>query len=238
MWVPLMEALAAAGRRCVAPDLYCLGDSDDPGPATFERNLERVQRLHRRARPRPRRARRPRLGRVHRPRLGVRAPGSGRRAGDQRHRLLRRRQVARDGRRRARRAGRGAGRRARPRRLRGPAPHSAAPSSPRPTSTPTGRRSPTGRGRGRRSSSTARWTSRSSRPCQGKLADARRPDPAPLGRRRPVRPARRRAPLRARDPRRAAGRDRGRRPLRLRPGAGADCAAVVDFLLDTEPAAP
>ena len=40
MWIPSMEALAAAGRRCVAPDLYCLGDSDDPGPATFERNLE------------------------------------------------------------------------------------------------------------------------------------------------------------------------------------------------------
>ena len=34
-----MEALSAQGRRCVAPDLYCLGDSKDPGPATFERNL-------------------------------------------------------------------------------------------------------------------------------------------------------------------------------------------------------
>lgn len=40
MWEPVMGALAAGGRRCVAPDLYCLGDSDDPGPATFERNLE------------------------------------------------------------------------------------------------------------------------------------------------------------------------------------------------------
>lgn len=40
MWAPAMDALAARGRRCVAPDLYCLGDSDDPGPATFERNLE------------------------------------------------------------------------------------------------------------------------------------------------------------------------------------------------------
>jgi haloalkane dehalogenase len=40
MWETAMEALAAAGRRCVAPDLYCLGDSEDPGPATFERNLE------------------------------------------------------------------------------------------------------------------------------------------------------------------------------------------------------
>jgi haloalkane dehalogenase len=40
MWIALMEALAAGGRRSVAPDLYCLGDSDDPGPATFERSLE------------------------------------------------------------------------------------------------------------------------------------------------------------------------------------------------------
>jgi haloalkane dehalogenase len=40
MWEPAMESLASAGRRCVAPDLYCLGDSNDHGPATFERNLE------------------------------------------------------------------------------------------------------------------------------------------------------------------------------------------------------
>ncbi len=46
MWARLMEALAAEGRRCVAPDLYCLGDSDDPGPATFERNLEALAELH------------------------------------------------------------------------------------------------------------------------------------------------------------------------------------------------
>ena len=46
MWEPAMAALADAGRPCVAPDLYCLGDSDDPGPATFERNLEAVARLH------------------------------------------------------------------------------------------------------------------------------------------------------------------------------------------------
>ncbi len=46
MWVPLMNALAAQGRRCVAPDLFCLGDSDDPGPATFERNLEAIGALH------------------------------------------------------------------------------------------------------------------------------------------------------------------------------------------------
>jgi haloalkane dehalogenase len=46
MWEPLMNALSAQGRRCVAPDLYCLGDSDDPGPATFERNLEALGALH------------------------------------------------------------------------------------------------------------------------------------------------------------------------------------------------
>jgi len=46
MWAPLMDALADEGRRSVAPDLYCLGDSDDPGPATFERNLEAVGELH------------------------------------------------------------------------------------------------------------------------------------------------------------------------------------------------
>jgi haloalkane dehalogenase len=46
MWVPVMSALSEAGRRCVAPDLYCLGDSDDPGPATFERNLEAIIELH------------------------------------------------------------------------------------------------------------------------------------------------------------------------------------------------
>jgi haloalkane dehalogenase len=46
MWLPLMERLAAAGRRSVAPDLYCLGDSDDPGPATFERNRDALTELH------------------------------------------------------------------------------------------------------------------------------------------------------------------------------------------------
>jgi haloalkane dehalogenase len=40
MWVPVMEALAKAGRRSVAPDLYGLGDSDDDAPQTFEHNLE------------------------------------------------------------------------------------------------------------------------------------------------------------------------------------------------------
>ncbi len=41
MWTPLIEALAAAGRRGLAPDLYGLGDSTDFGPATFENSLER-----------------------------------------------------------------------------------------------------------------------------------------------------------------------------------------------------
>ncbi len=45
MWEPLMRALSA-DRRCVAPDLYCLGDSADPGPATFERNLRALGELH------------------------------------------------------------------------------------------------------------------------------------------------------------------------------------------------
>jgi haloalkane dehalogenase len=40
MWEPVMEALAEAGRRSVAPDLYGLGDSTDAEPATFEHNLE------------------------------------------------------------------------------------------------------------------------------------------------------------------------------------------------------
>jgi haloalkane dehalogenase len=46
MWIPLMHALSEAGRRCIAPDLYCFGDSNDPGPATFERNLAAVGALH------------------------------------------------------------------------------------------------------------------------------------------------------------------------------------------------
>ena len=46
MWERSMEALAAAGRRCIAPDLYCLGDSEDPGPATFERNRDAIAALH------------------------------------------------------------------------------------------------------------------------------------------------------------------------------------------------
>ena len=45
MWEPLMEHLAGAGRRCVAPDLYNLGDSQETGPATFERTLDALTAL-------------------------------------------------------------------------------------------------------------------------------------------------------------------------------------------------
>lgn len=45
MWAGLMEELAADGRRAIAPDLYCLGDSEDPGPATYERNVEALEGL-------------------------------------------------------------------------------------------------------------------------------------------------------------------------------------------------
>ena len=40
MWAPLMERLAVAGRPSFAPDLYNLGDSEETGPATFQRNLD------------------------------------------------------------------------------------------------------------------------------------------------------------------------------------------------------
>ena len=40
MWVSLMERLAEAGRRSIAPDLYNLGDSEETGPATFQRSLD------------------------------------------------------------------------------------------------------------------------------------------------------------------------------------------------------
>jgi len=39
MWEPVMRELAAAGRRCLAPDLYGLGDSTGEGAQTFESNL-------------------------------------------------------------------------------------------------------------------------------------------------------------------------------------------------------
>jgi haloalkane dehalogenase len=40
MWEPLMVRLATAGRRCIAPDLYNLGDSTETRPATFEHSLQ------------------------------------------------------------------------------------------------------------------------------------------------------------------------------------------------------
>jgi haloalkane dehalogenase len=46
MWEPVMRRLAEAGRRSLAADLYCLGDSADPGPATFERNREALAQFH------------------------------------------------------------------------------------------------------------------------------------------------------------------------------------------------
>jgi haloalkane dehalogenase len=45
MWGPLMRALTDAGRRCVAPDLYGLGDSDSETPTTFEANLKAFARF-------------------------------------------------------------------------------------------------------------------------------------------------------------------------------------------------
>jgi len=40
MWEPLMADLAATGHRCLAPDLYGLGDSDAMKEVTFESTLE------------------------------------------------------------------------------------------------------------------------------------------------------------------------------------------------------
>ena len=45
MWEPMMKALAERGRRSLAPDLFCLGASRDPGPATYERNVAAFERF-------------------------------------------------------------------------------------------------------------------------------------------------------------------------------------------------
>jgi haloalkane dehalogenase len=45
MWAPVMAALADAGRRSLAPDLYGLGDSDRDAPTTFEANLDAFARF-------------------------------------------------------------------------------------------------------------------------------------------------------------------------------------------------
>jgi haloalkane dehalogenase len=44
MWEPSMIALAAEGRRCLAPDLYGLGDSPSE-PGSFEHSLAELERF-------------------------------------------------------------------------------------------------------------------------------------------------------------------------------------------------
>ena len=165
MWRDILPALAAAGYHALAPDLPGYGDSPADPPGTWERHVEALERVPHAARPRGRRARRPRLGRADRPALGVRPPRRGRRARHLRHRLLRRRQVARPRREPAHRGpGRAVRRRRRPRRLRARCSASSRPAS-RPTpSTSTSRRSATRTAATASSSSTARATSRSSSP--------------------------------------------------------------------------
>ena len=43
MWRELMSAIAAAGRRAVAPDLLGYGDSPPDSPATWERQMEALE---------------------------------------------------------------------------------------------------------------------------------------------------------------------------------------------------
>jgi haloalkane dehalogenase len=47
MWGPVLEALAAAGRRAIAPDLAGFGDSHPDPPGTWERHVEALARFHR-----------------------------------------------------------------------------------------------------------------------------------------------------------------------------------------------
>jgi haloalkane dehalogenase len=47
MWRGVMPALAAAGRRAVAPDLAGFGDSEPDPPGTWERHVEAVERFRR-----------------------------------------------------------------------------------------------------------------------------------------------------------------------------------------------
>jgi haloalkane dehalogenase len=49
MWRHLLPAIAATGRRAVAPDLPGYGDTPPDLPATFERHVETVERFRRSA---------------------------------------------------------------------------------------------------------------------------------------------------------------------------------------------
>jgi haloalkane dehalogenase len=49
MWRHLLPALAAAGRRALAPDLPGFGDSPADPPGTFDRHVEAVDGFHRRS---------------------------------------------------------------------------------------------------------------------------------------------------------------------------------------------
>ena len=100
MWRHLLEAVADAGWQAVAPDLPGYGDSPLGGlRGTWTEHVERAGRVPPRAGARRGRPGHARLGRADRPALGVRAPGPRPRDGDHQHGVLRRRQVARAGRR-------------------------------------------------------------------------------------------------------------------------------------------
>jgi haloalkane dehalogenase len=45
MWRHLLSALAAAGRRALAPDLPGFGDSAPNPPGTLERHVDTVERF-------------------------------------------------------------------------------------------------------------------------------------------------------------------------------------------------
>lgn len=47
MWRHLLAALASAGRRALAPDLFGFGDSPPDPPGTFERQVEALERFRR-----------------------------------------------------------------------------------------------------------------------------------------------------------------------------------------------
>ena len=204
MWVPLMEALAGAGRRSIAPDLYGFGDSTDAGP----RPSSATSRPWARCTARSASARSrwwSTTGAVRGARLGLQHPG------EVEALVISDTGFFSDG------SGTGWPRRSAASRVRRSSAHSIAKASPpccarwpvmrsttrtsRPTGSPS-RRATVG---GRHSTSTARWTSRSSsRTRASSPSSVCRP--AALGRRGRVRPGRRRAALRARDPGRGLGR--------------------------------